>query len=250
MAKIGEVYVGARFGRLVVSSERLAEIKKPSVKVRCDCGKEKTVNTSNLGRATNSCGCLHREMLSSRVTTHGATSTPEYRSWRAIITRCTNPKNQDWANYGGRGISICDAWRTDFQSFLSSVGPRPSAGHTIDRMDVNGNYEPGNVRWATRGEQASNKRPRRRRPARRLELDRVTAPFTARQVGSLNAFQIALPHQATRCVNPAHDGVRLIAALDGMSCAVTTCEYRQDWAFRVMANWAWKRSQQVKAQVA
>ncbi len=77
-------------------------------------------------------------------------------------TRCMNPNPDDYANYGGRGITVCDRWRDSFEAFLADMGPRPPDKHSIDRIDVNGNYEPNNCRWATWLEQAQNKRPRKR----------------------------------------------------------------------------------------
>lgn len=75
-----------------------------------------------------------------------------------MLTRCTNPKSQDWENYGGRGIRVCERWQ-DFKKFLADMGRKPSASHSIDRIDVNGNYEPSNCRWATPKEQRANQRP-------------------------------------------------------------------------------------------
>jgi hypothetical protein len=91
---------------------------------------------------------------------HNANKTPEYRTWGEIIQRCENPKRVNFKFYGGRGIKMCDEWRQSFPTFLAHVGRRPSPQHSIDRIDSNGNYEPGNVRWATVSEQIKNRRPR------------------------------------------------------------------------------------------
>lgn len=85
-------------------------------------------------------------------------ATPEYRVWAGMKQRCTNPNKKDWADYGGRGISVCPEWFNDFGRFLADVGFRPSSNHSLERKDNNGNYEPGNVKWATAQEQARNRR--------------------------------------------------------------------------------------------
>lgn len=101
--------------------------------------------------------------------TNGRRVTPEYRAWQSMQRRCYTPSASHFAEYGGRGITVCEAWRASFPAFLADVGPRPSPTHSIDRIDVNGNYEPGNVRWATREEQHRNQRSNRM-----LTIDGVT----------------------------------------------------------------------------
>jgi len=92
------------------------------------------------------------------ATRHGMHKTAEYRAWGSIRQRCGNPKNTQFKDYGGRGIRVCQEWLDSFDTFYAYIGPKPSPQHTIDRIDINGHYEPGNVRWATKKEQERNKR--------------------------------------------------------------------------------------------
>ena len=87
---------------------------------------------------------------------HGMNKSPEHRAWVHMKQRCTNPNKREWPHYGGRGIKVCDEWMVSFTAFYEHLGPRPSDKHSVDRIDVNGNYEPGNVRWATQQEQIDN----------------------------------------------------------------------------------------------
>lgn len=150
---------GERFGRLTVTTQRNVGDKR--VQCRCDCGKDHAVPFGEWGK-TRSCGCLRTEMLVARYTKHGMCKTSEYDIWAAMIQRTTNPSNQRYADYGGRGIGVCDRWRK-FENFLADMGPRP-AGMSLDRVDNDSRYSPENCKWASAVEQRRNRRPQRRRP--------------------------------------------------------------------------------------
>lgn len=133
----------------------------------CQCGREVLVASSSLliGN-TRSCGCLKLEMARKRgraSKTHGhtinGTATTEWRLWHAMRNRCQNPSNKDFKYWGARGIKVCDRWQT-FENFLADVGLKPHPSLSLDRIDNDGNYEPGNVRWATAKQQVANRRPR------------------------------------------------------------------------------------------
>ena len=158
-----------KFGRLRVVAEA-PNGKKNHARwlCVCDCGKETTVYARGLRKGTTkSCNCLQRELSSiqskARSTTHGHAShsnrSREYNTWSTMKTRCLNKNYPKYNNHGGRGITICDRWRHSFENFLADMGPRPK-NTSIDRIDVNGNYEPGNCRWATPLQQRHNQRKR------------------------------------------------------------------------------------------
>lgn len=153
-------HAGARFGRLVVL--RTAPSRVVGGKVRtywicqCDCGSAIEVMTQSLiGGNTVSCGC--QKALTGGPRTHLMSKTRTYAAWRAAKQRCGNPSHKNFHNYGGRGITMCQEWRDSFEAFYAHMGDSPP-GLELDRINNNGNYEPGNCRWATRQEQIANQR--------------------------------------------------------------------------------------------
>lgn len=137
---------------------------------RCECGTEKVAIGKNLmGGRTQSCGCKQggrSGLHGSVIRTHGMSKHPLYTGpWLGMRRRCLNPNNPDYPNYGGRGIRICDAWN-DFEVFLRDMGPTWKRGLTIERIDVNGHYEPGNCKWIPNEDQWRTRRThgRKRKP--------------------------------------------------------------------------------------
>lgn len=124
---------------------------------KCDCGNEVDVNSHSLVRegGTRSCGCIRKEKSRQKATKHGLSHNRIYHTWISMRDRCNNPNKKEYHRYGGRGIRVCEKW-DDFKNFYDDMFPSYQEGLELDRIDYNGNYEPGNCRWLTRTEQMNN----------------------------------------------------------------------------------------------
>lgn len=162
MKKIITNLVGRQFAQLTVQTfVGVTAMKMPIWTARCSCGNDVVVRSQELLQGdTRSCGCLHRAAVVARnksYAKHRAKNKPAYSSWQSMIQRCCNPLSKDYPRWGGRGIKVSPVWRHSYLTFVRDLGERPQ-GTSLERINVNGDYEPGNCRWATPKQQASNRR--------------------------------------------------------------------------------------------
>lgn len=204
---------GLRFGRLMVTGPGGMRRNAAHWVCRCDCGVEKVVSGTHLRTgATKSCGCFRKERTAETRTTHGFAKAGRacshiYGVWGKMVRRCTATGSKDFKHYGGRGITVCERWLV-FENFLADMGV-PTEGMTLERKDVNGNYQPGNCCWATRAEQSNN--------TRRNVIVRTPS-------GDMTLAQFCVEHRLSYSLARYHIG-RGVRSLAGISFEITTRDH-------------------------
>lgn len=145
---------GQQFGRLTV----VEYVGSSKWACQCECGGDAWVASADLRNGhTTSCGCVQRQRAAQAQSTHGMSRSPTYESWCKMVSRCTNQNSRQYKWYGGKGVTVHAPWRESFAQFLSDMGERPGKEYELDRLDPNGNYEPGNCQWNIKGKGVTTK---------------------------------------------------------------------------------------------
>lgn len=178
----GKDLTGQQFGKLFVIGKDLSKGTSPTYWLcQCECGKQVSRRTTRLNnKAVRSCGCYVANK------THGMGNSPEYHAWADAKRRCTDTTNE---HYAGRGISMCEEWFNSFEAFYDHIGARPTDKHSLDRIDNNGNYEPGNVQWTTQSNQRLNSRSLNNTSGTKgVSYDKRTGKWKAYYKGDIGRF--------------------------------------------------------------
>lgn len=222
--------IGMRFDRLTVIGDEQRDGKNYAVSCRCDCGRIVRARVDGLISGNKKqCGNharvvteAHRAAISERTRTHGMSRSAEYSAWVGMKMRCFNPKDGRYEDYGGRGISVYPKWALSFEAFIEFMGLKPSPMHSLDRIDVDGDYVPGNVRWASPSAQTRNRRPFMVRPGTGRKLRPLPPPadyippqplaehahHNARHGMSGSPEYCAWRSMKKRCLDPRHPAYR------------------------------------------
>lgn len=151
--------IGKVYGHFIILADAKEAKGHTKVIVRCVCGVEKSIRLNSLRTGnTTSCGCMKASRIGDARRRHGLSTTTECTSWYHMIDRCYNKNNDVYSYYGGRGIKVCERWLNSFTDFLKDMGNKPALYMSLDRINVDGDYEPSNCRWATPQVQTENRR--------------------------------------------------------------------------------------------